>query len=121
MFAPVRGFSRTGSGPPGRPGKVVEEDSVTDPRRVTRPGHLEGHELAVVADDRVRRLVAGEPVEVRQTLPGLLAVERQLPEIDVPRAPAAQPFAVALDEGPTAVGEDPFGLVVLVGGVRVVR
>src|SRR3954452_17257470 len=53
-------------GTPGVPGEVVEEDAVPDARRVARPGHLERHESAVVADHRVGRLVTRVLVEVRQ-------------------------------------------------------
>src|SRR5262245_34935625 len=49
-------------------GEIVEEDAVPDARRVPGFRHLEGRELAVVADNRVRRLVSRIPVEVRQAL-----------------------------------------------------
>src|SRR4051794_35383380 len=51
------------------PGEVVEEDAVADARRIAGPRHLEGHEPAVVADHRVRRLEAGVLVEPGQPLP----------------------------------------------------
>jgi hypothetical protein len=63
--------------------ELVAEDAVIDARLVERPGHLEGHEAAVVADHRVGRLVARVRVEIGQPFPGLLGVERSRPDVDM--------------------------------------
>ena len=119
-YPPPRTFRQPRSRPAGGSAEVVQENPVPHAGRVARPGHLEGHELAVVAHDRVGRLVAGVLVEICQTFPRLLAVERQLPDIDVAGPASREALAIGLDEGPLAVGKDPLRLVVLVGRIGVV-
>lgn len=85
------------------PGKVVEEDAVPHSRRVARPGHLKGHEPPIVADHRIRRLVARILIKVGKTLPAPLPVEREVPEL-----PAGQSASAAASPN-TAGGVGPAG------------
>src|SRR4051794_236769 len=63
--------------------KVVQEDPVPHAGGLRRPGGLEGHVAAVVADDGVGGLVAGVVAEAGEALGLAAAVELELPEVDV--------------------------------------
>src|SRR2546425_8392454 len=58
---------------------VVNEDAMADAGRVARLRHLERDEFAVVAHDRVGRLVTGIVAEVSKPLIITAAVELQFP------------------------------------------
>ena len=100
-------------------GELVDKNPMAHACLVFGFGHLEGHEPAVVAYDRVRRLVAGIIGEVSQPLNLAAAVEFQLPKIDVIRAFVV--LLIAFHKRVLAVGKDAFGLVVLAGRVGVVH
>src|SRR5947207_15975494 len=98
-------------------GKVIDENPMPHARGLGGLGHLERHELAVVADNGVGGLVAGIVVEVGEPLhEPTAAIEGELIEVYVPRTLAV--VMVALDEGEAAVGGDSLGLVLLLWRCR---
>ena len=97
---------------------VVKENAVAHAGRLSRAGHLESNEPAIVAHHRVGCLVAGIIAEIRQPLIGSALVEPELLEVNV--AGTLVVLFIALHQRVLAVGINALWLIVLAWRVRVI-